>query len=188
MEPWGERWTAPSYPSSGAEQIRGGLARIRDDVGLRCLFDLQEKIIRFCARSVPRHTEWFIWSRSNPQRSEKKKKENIVCCQSCKNNESSGIGDTLSTLACVNLKNLSAGRRRTSQVKSPDQYVSFICMFDCCLHNYWWTVKTFNSIMKLLLWLRCWLINNLSVNVCAEAGDSLVSRITSWQLIYPCWW
>lgn len=71
----------------------------------------------------------------SPKEREKKKK-NIVCCQSCKNNESSGIGDTLSTLARVYLKNLSAGRRRTSQVKSPDQYVSFICMSYCCLHNY----------------------------------------------------
>lgn len=68
-----------------------------------------------------------------------------------------------------------------------DQYVSFLCMFYCRPHSYWRTVKTFKSVMKLLLWLRCWLVNNLSVNVWAEAGTSLVSRITSWRLIYPRW-
>ena len=116
-----------------------------------------------------------------------KQKKNIVCCQSCKNNESSGIEDTLSTFACVYLRILSRGRWRTNQVKSPDQYVSFLCMFYCRPHSYWRTVKTFKSVMKLLLWLRCWLVNNLSVNVWAEAGTSLVSRITSWRLIYPRW-
>ena len=100
--------------------------RIRDDVGLRYLFDLQEKIIRFCARSVPRHTEWFIWSRSNPQRSKKnKQKKNIVCCQSCKNNESSGIEDTLSTFACVYLRILSRGRWRTNQINTSASFACF---------------------------------------------------------------
>ena len=106
--------------------------RIRDDVGLRCLFDLQEKIIRFCARSVPRHTEWFIWSRSNPQRSEKH-------CLLSELQEQCELRDWRHAFY-ISLCLLEEPEHRSQEDESGQKpgsiYVSFICMFDCCPHIY----------------------------------------------------
>lgn len=64
----------PFFPSSGAEQIGGGLAQTKG-ISDECLLDLcreresgrKIKVVTVCAHSVPGHAEWFIWNKQNPK-------------------------------------------------------------------------------------------------------------------------